>query len=142
WVPAGGVRCVAVDLPQHRGNVALPCPHDCGSEIEYSLTIRTRQDGEVFYYQAPPECPGCHRELPMLPDAHFERCGDWNGMTWLRIVPGMPGEPTVEIKQRGSDSSDKVVRSLDVKETRELIGWHPAWDTQPAALPPESQRGG
>jgi len=73
WVPAGGVRCVAVDLPQHRGNVALPCPHDCGSEIEYSLTIRTRQDGEVFYYQAPPECPGCHRELPMLPDAHFER---------------------------------------------------------------------
>src|ERR1039457_5463745 len=73
WVPAGGVCCVAVDLPQHRGNVALPCPHDCGSEIEYTLPIRTRQDGEVFYYQAPPECPGCHRELPMLPDAHFER---------------------------------------------------------------------
>ena len=49
-------------------------------------------------------------------------------MTWLRIVPGMPGEPTVEIKQRRSDGSDKVVRSLDVKETRELIGWRPEWD--------------
>jgi hypothetical protein len=51
----------------------LPCPHDCGSEIEYTLSVRTRQDGEVFYYQAPPECPGCHRELPMLPDSNFER---------------------------------------------------------------------
>jgi hypothetical protein len=59
----------------------------------------------------------------------LEECGDWNGMTWLRIVPGMPGEPTVEIKQRQHDGSDKVVRSLDAKETRELIGWHPAWDT-------------
>jgi hypothetical protein len=50
-------------------------------------------------------------------------------MTWLRIVPWWPGEPTVEIKQRQHDGSDKVVRSLDAKETRELIGWHPAWDT-------------
>ena len=58
-----------------------------------------------------------------------EECGDGNRMTWLRIVPGMPGEPTVEIKQRQHDGSDQVVRSLDVKETRELIGWHSAWDT-------------
>src|ERR1035438_2211712 len=29
-----------------------------------------------------------------------EECGDGNRMTWLRIVPGMPGEPTVEIRQR------------------------------------------
>jgi len=58
----------------------------------------------------------------------LEECGDANGMTWLRIVRGMPGEPTVEIKQRRSDGSDKVVRSLDVKETRELIGWRPEWD--------------
>ena len=58
-----------------------------------------------------------------------EECRDGIRMTWLRIVPGLPGEPTVEIQQTQSDWSDKVVRSLDVKETRELIGWRPEWDT-------------
>jgi hypothetical protein len=42
--------------------------------------------------------------------------------TWARIVPGMPGNPTANIKQ-SSNVSGEI--SLDVDETRQLIGWPP-----------------
>jgi hypothetical protein len=51
-----------------------------------------------------------------------EQYGDVNRMTWLRIVPGMPGNPTTNIKQ-SSNVSGEI--SLDVDETRQLIGWPP-----------------
>jgi hypothetical protein len=42
--------------------------------------------------------------------------------TWARIVPGMPGNPTANIRQ-SSNVSGEI--SLDIDETRQLIGWPP-----------------
>jgi hypothetical protein len=42
--------------------------------------------------------------------------------TWARIVSGMPGKPTAQVKQSPNVSGEI---GLDEDETRQLIGWPP-----------------
>jgi hypothetical protein len=61
------------DWPSWSAHPTLPCPHDCGNEIRYTLAVRRHpEDGFTGFYrlQEPKVCPNpdCAKPLPELPE--------------------------------------------------------------------------